>query len=175
MNRILLYLMLSSITGTSASITKPTCLPFDYIRDISAIQKLLKKEWKHLFLSPSYDEQLVHKLFFKKLPGDTSVINTAVNIDVLYAQEQFAGFITYYVKKNHVGHIELLAIEEAYRKNGYGGFLIEHTIARFKGLGCNYVQLYVYLSNPRAITFYEHLGFTLKANFGAYILLNKNI
>lgn len=150
-------------------------LPFDYSRDINAVQTLLKKEWPKLFLTPSYDEALIQRMFFRKRPGDTSVTNTTLNIQVLYCQGILAGFITYYLKRSHIAHIELLAIDSAFRNKGYGRYLIQEVIKECKQQGCATVQLYVYSSNPSAIKFYEHLGFSLKANYGAYILLYKSI
>lgn len=150
-------------------------LHFDYARDMNAVQNLLKKEWQKLFLSPSYDEALIHKMFFKRRPGDMSVNNTTVTIDVLYSEGKLVGFVTYYYKNPNIGHLELLAIDSAFRKKGYGKYAIEQVTQECKKRGCTTLQLYVYTSNPNAIKFYEHLGFSLKANFGSYILLHKNI
>lgn len=150
-------------------------LPFDYARDIGAVQNLLKKEWQKLFLSPSYDDHLIHKMFFKRRPGDMSVANATVNIDVLYSEGKLVGFVTYYYKNPNVGHLELLAIDSAFRKKGYGKYAVEQVTQECKKRGCTTLQLYVYTNNPPAIKFYEHLGFSLKANFGSYILLYKLI
>lgn len=175
MNRILLFLILGSIGWNNTLFLNPTCMPFDYARDMSVVRKLLKTEWPKLFLSPSYDENLVQKMFYKKQPGDVSVTNTTLNIKVLYDDSRLVGFITYYSKKNQVGHIELLAVDATSRNKGHGTFLIDTITQEFKKSECLSLQLYVYTSNPRAITYYEHLGFTLKANFGAYLLLSKKI
>lgn len=155
--------------------TNFNCNSFDYKRDMGSIEKILKKEWHNLFLTPSYDEALIYKMFYRKKPGDMSVPHLEVSIDVIYEGTNLAGFVTYYIKKHHVGHLELLAIDSQFRKKGYGTLLIEHVIQKCKKNGCTVLQLYVYVSNPKAIKFYEHLGFKLKANFGAYILLSKDI
>lgn len=151
------------------------CIRFDYKRDMNAVEKILKKEWSKLFLTAHYDEALIYKIFHNKKPGDMSVPHLKIAIDVLYAENKLAGFITYYVKKDRTGHLELLAIDSQFRNQGFGTFLIEHVIQEFKKNECTTLQLYVYLSNPRAITFYEHLGFKLKTNFGSYILMYKDI
>jgi ribosomal protein S18 acetylase RimI-like enzyme len=150
-------------------------IPFDYYRDINAVQNLIKKEWQKLFLSPFYDDALIHKMFFKRKPGDVSVVNTTAHIDVLYSEGKLAGFVTYYYKDPNIGHLELLAIDSQFRKKGYGKYIIEQVTQECKKHECTTLQLYVYTSNPSAIKFYEHLGFTLKANFGSYILLYKHI
>jgi ribosomal protein S18 acetylase RimI-like enzyme len=142
---------------------------------MNAVEKILKKNWGNLFLTPDYDPALVYKMFYRKKPGDMSVPNLDVTINVVYFETKLAGFVTYYIKKNHVGHLELLAIDSEFRNKGYGTFLIEHTVQECKKRGCSILQLYVYTSNPHAITFYEHLGFKLKANFGVYILMHKDI
>lgn len=175
MHRFSIWITLSCLAWGYQDYPLPSCIAFDYSRDMPQVQALLKKEWAKLFLSSAYDEQLVYKIFFKKRPGDTTVTNTMVTIDVLYEEKKLVGFITYYVKPHQVGHIELLCIDSAFRKKGYGKFLIDHVIYEVKKSSCTTIQLYVYTTNPPAITFYEHLGFSLKANFGIYILLYKNI
>lgn len=169
------FLLISSLAYSLLIQANIERLPFDYSRDMNAVQVLLKKEWSKLFLSPSYDEALIQKMFFRKRPGDASVTNTSLNIQVLYCQGALAGFITYYPKHSRIAHIELLAIDSVFRNKGYGKYLIEQVIEECKQQGCTTVQLYVYTSNPAAIKFYEHLGFSIKINYGAYILLYKSI
>lgn len=175
MKQIRLLLAIIFITFPHFVYCNTHYLPFDYARDMGSVQNLLKKEWQKLFLSPSYDQALIYKMFYQKKPGDISLINTKVTIDVLYSEGKFAGFVTYYFKPHNIGHLELLVIDSEFRKKGYGKYLIEQVIHECKNRGCTTLQLYVYTSNPPAIKFYEHLGFNLKANFGSYILLYKNI
>ena len=127
-------------------------------------------------LMPRYDEMIIHKIFYGRKPGDLSSFpHLRVIIDVLYADDKLAGFVTYYFKKHNVAHLELLAIDSSMRKKGYGKLLVEHVIQEAKKHDCSIVQLYVYTSNPSAIKFYEHLGFKLKGNFGSYILISRDI
>lgn len=176
MNFIRTYVVTAALLLSTAFIECAIdCIRFDYNRDMKAVEKILKKEWSKLFLTPHYDEALIYKMFHNKKPGDMSVPHLEATIDVLYIENKLAGFITYYVKKNRIGHLELLAIDSQFHHQGYGTFLIEHVIKECKKNGCSTLQLYVYLSNPSAVTFYEHLNFKLKANFGSYILMYKDI
>lgn len=174
MNRFITILVFNCLFWPASNYSFD-CLRFNFHRDMPKIKSILKKEWSKLFLSPSYDENLIHKMFFKKHPGDTSVTHTTTTIDVLYQDDHLVGFVTYYVKASKVGHLELLCVGSAHRKKGYGTFLIEHVIDEVKKQGCTTLQLYVYTSNPNAITYYKHLGFGIKVNFGSYILMYKDI
>lgn len=148
---------------------------FDYAQDMSSVESILRKEWPKLFFNPNYDEQFVHSIFYKKCPGDIYARYTKVIIDVLHEDGKLIGFISYYFKRDHIGHVELLAIDPDHQKKGYGKLLIEKVIQKFKAANCKQIQLYVYTTNPKAIQFYKRLNFSIKSNFGSYLLLSKDI
>lgn len=55
--------------------------------------------------------------------------------------------------------IERIYVLEEYQGNGYGGALIQHAEQQAKALGKSIIWLGVWEKNPRAIAFYEHIGF----------------
>lgn len=57
------------------------------------------------------------------------------------------------------GKIELLYVDEAYRRQGIGKMLLAYGEAKLKEKGCNYISLEVMPIND-AYMMYKHLGFT---------------
>ncbi len=160
---------------TACAPARQTYSVFDYRQHMPAITVLLKKEWSKLFLIPSYDEGMVEKIFKFFRPGDFSQQDKALSIRALYLDEQLVGFVTFYFKDIATGHIELLAIDSAFRGQGLGKFLVGQVAQECMQRGCSILQLYVYRSNPNAIQFYRHLGFAIQRDFGQYLLLSKPI
>lgn len=152
-----------------------TIREFNSSTDTGKVVQLIKTEWKKLFLLPSYDESLVQRMLVNRKPGDTSAHDAKLLVKVLEIEGVFAGFITFFLRNPTIGQIELLAIDQSHRSKGLGRLLIDHARDYFKIHGRSYMQLYVYTSNPKAISFYERLNFTVKAHFGHYQLLGKSI
>lgn len=171
------FLIISFFAYSSLLAIVPTITvrEFNQSKDIKQVQQLIKKEWSKLFLLPAYDEAMMQKMFVHFIPGDTSASRAKLSIKVLNIDGSFAGFITYFMKSQTIGQIELLSITPEQRNKGLGKLLIKHVTDQLKLQGCTYLQLYVYTNNPDALTFYHHLGFKLKTNFGHYQLLGLQI
>lgn len=169
-NFITLFLSLHIIANAT-----PAIVPFNYQTDIAAVETILKDVWSALFWMPHYDHQLIKVIFEDKHPGDPIARNHPLSISVLKDNGQLIGFITYYQPNSDTGHIELLAIDKAYKGLGCGKKLINYVQNWFARLGCKYLQLYVYTANTHAIQFYNHLGFNIKKKFPGYLLFTKQI
>jgi len=79
--------------------------------------------------------------------------------------EQFAGVaqLTFIPSLTYRGswraQIEGVRVDETYRSRGLGQALIEHAVAQARERGCRLVQLTTDKQRPRALEFYERLGF----------------
>lgn len=148
---------------------------YNYLRDCSEIVGLIREEWSKLFLQPSYDDKMINKMLVKNRPFSIAYQDKQLHIRVLRDEDKIAGFATYYYPAPTVGHIELLAINKQFRSKGLGKKLIEYVTTEMAKQGVKTLQLYVYPTNPEAIKFYTHLGFTVKAHYPGYMLLYKPI
>ncbi len=158
-----------------ASTPSITIREFQPKTDTKNIVALIKKEWHKLFLLPSYNDTIIQRMFVHKKPGDSSAPTAQLIIQVLEIEGAFAGFVTFFLRDQTIGQIELLAVDQSYRGKGLGTLLIDHVSDFFKTSGRSYLQLYVYTSNSDALKFYKHLDFKLKAHFGHYQLFGKKI
>jgi len=70
--------------------------------------------------------------------------------------------------EERTGHIMNLAIDPAYRGQGYGKLLLEHGLEYLKGLGAECVELEVRVDNELAIRLYERYGFRIKEHLPNY-------
>jgi ribosomal protein S18 acetylase RimI-like enzyme len=154
---------------------EPLIMPFNYQADMPQVEALIKKEWSHLFWMPQYDADLIDIIFRTQKPGNIFARDKLLKITVLKENSTLIGFITYYQSDKDTGDIELLAIDSNYQGLGYGKKLMNTIQNWFKRIGCKYVQLYVYTTNPHAIQFYKHLGFTVKNSFPTHVLFTKPI
>lgn len=63
--------------------------------------------------------------------------------------------------EGHRGWINYLAVHPMHRGVGNGRALMNEAEARLRARGCPKINLQVRASNPKAISFYENLGFTI--------------
>jgi len=148
---------------------------FNYETDIHHIESLVKKEWRHLFWMPAYNQPLITQMFKDRHPGDPAARTKHLYISVLKEHTQVYGFITYYFASQTTGHIELLSIDKSYQGLGYGKKLLACAVDFFTDHQCSLLQLYVYTNNHHAIEFYKHQGFSVKRTFPGCLLLSKEI
>ena len=146
-------------------------------QDTPPITKLIELNWSKLFTYASFNPGVVNNILVNKRPGNYADYDKQLIIKVLYDDETniIIGFITYYYINAHTCNIELLAIDQAYRAQGHGTKLIEHVQAQAQKAGAQFLQLYVYTSNPKAIELYTHLGFQTKQRLPGCLLLSKKI
>lgn len=142
-------------------------------QDLRAVCQIMKSQWAKLTTAPSYNQPMVDDMFTKQVPFDTAHKNKKLYIIVYEIDNQIAGFATYYYSSATTGHVELLAISPTHQSKGYGKKLMEHIQQQFKDNNAQYIQLYVYPSNPKAIDFYKHLGFDIKMRAMQHWLLSK--
>ena len=170
-SRLTAIVLLLSLTFPA----EPSIMPFTYASDIKPVETLIKKEWRRLFWMSEYNQALITTIFKNQHPGDPAARAQQLFISVLKEEGALRGFITYYYSSPQTGHIELLCVDPDYQGFGYGKKLVTHVEHFFAANGCTLLQLYVYTSNPHAIQFYTHRGFTIKKKNPGYLLLSKEL
>jgi ribosomal protein S18 acetylase RimI-like enzyme len=79
------------------------------------------------------------------------------------------GFVIGCRISNGVGMIPQIAVHPSYQGRGVGNALMQHSFERYKALGFHTVSLTVTKQNRRAYDWYQHLGFKIRKEFGAYV------
>ncbi len=68
-----------------------------------------------------------------------------------------------------VGHITQICVSPALRGQGAGYELLRRSLAALAGYGCRQASLTVTAANQPAVRLYERVGFTVRAQFPAYV------
>ena len=82
---------------------------FNEKRDTTAIINLFRREWDWLVLSPDYSPEFILKF---KTPSQNPLDIGKLNIKVLYANNSFAGFVTYHKEEDKIGRLLFLAVHQ---------------------------------------------------------------
>lgn len=94
-----------------------------------------------------------HKDIARKLAEQPELFLVGVVNEALIATVM-AGY------EGHRGWVYYLAVAPALRGRGFGRALMQHVEALLVRRGCPKLSLLVRTSNPEAIAFYRHLGYT---------------
>ncbi len=84
-------------------------------------------------------------------------------------QQNPCGFVIGCRISDGVGMIPQIAVHPSFQGHGLGNVLIQHSLDQYKSLGFHSVALTVTKKNRRAYDWYQHLGFKLRKEFGAYV------
>jgi ribosomal protein S18 acetylase RimI-like enzyme len=152
----------------------PEIVPFNYVHDFEPVTKLCQQEWHNLFTIP-FDSGMLHRMFALRKSGDPTQSDKQLLINVLKADKQVIGFVTYFMKNPKTVHLELLAIDKEQRGNGYGTQLLNHVAQFGTKIGAQNLQLFVLNHNKRGFDFYHRLGFVSSLKYPGYVLLCKNL
>ena len=80
---------------------------------------------------------------------------------VILDDEHIVGYLSYIIKKNHTGklNVDQLVILERYRGKGLGKKLMDEAKKIAQENGCDRIELNCWLFNENAIKMYEQIGF----------------
>lgn len=129
---------------------------FVYDQDMPQLNILLFKEWPRLYnrTLDSSDNPSITLRFKDRL------LNThPVQIRIARVDSQIAGFITYYKVDPTKGHIDLLAVDEKFRKKGLATALLQTAENNLKKQCVNTVDILVLNTNTTAQHLYKKIGF----------------
>jgi len=83
------------------------------------------------------------------------------------AQQHLCGFAIVYFGRTHA-HINLLAVDQSWRRRGVGRELLEWQVSSARTAGIRYLTLEVRNSNKAAQTFYQDCGFEVRETVRNY-------
>jgi diamine N-acetyltransferase len=115
----------------------------------------------HAAHSPYFADWFVHHTFAQRRAGLVDGTRTAVRVDLAQDAEtgQAAGYCIASVNEAHIGEIDSLYVEPAYRHAGIGDRLMQRALAWLDEQGVTTKQLGVAVGNEQAFAFYARYGF----------------
>lgn len=137
-----------------------TCgLVEDYIpsRDRQDVINLFKENWYWLIASNDFSTEF---MLDKRAPDKNPRYLGSMYFKVLRIDNQLAGFTASYMKKNDLGRVLFLVINEKFRGKGYADVMMKCAIDHLVSLGAKRVILLTREQNIKAQKVYLRLGFT---------------
>ena len=132
---------------------------FDPERDTEALVNLCHKEWNLLVYGGdnfSFNEKIQ---YCKQTFQEYHKYANRYGVKVLHENDKLAGFVAYDAHDPKKGLIELLAVEQNFRGNGYGKVLLEHSIDELHNKNINSIDICVRKDNIPALALYKKNGF----------------
>lgn len=139
------------------SVISDSVIPFDYARDADNIKQTFIDDKYWLLSSQDYDVEhmLANRAPNKREPRYIGKLT----IKVLYENNQFVGFIAYYLKNFFLGQILFVDVKQEFRGKGYAQKLVKYAIEDMKRQGATMITLVTRTSNTSAQAVYKKLGF----------------
>lgn len=142
-------------------------------QDFAAVCQIMKNHWHKLSTMPEYNQALMDGMLIHQVPFDMAHKDKKLHIIIFEDEGTVVGFATYYYQNPVTGHVELLAVAPSHQSKGLGKKIMAYIQNELKQNKAQFVQLYVYPNNHKAIDFYQHLGFGVKMRALQYWLLSK--
>ena len=92
-----------------------------------------------------------------------------LNIKVLRENDQFIGFVAYYMKNFFIGQLLFLAVKPEFRGKGYAQKLMQYAIEDLKKQGATMITLVTRTSNVAAQAVYKKAGFHVSHEEDGYV------
>jgi len=171
------YLIFHKAPSTSACYhATATILPYVPERDQEQVVDLFHRDWYWLSVN-EYSRE--HVLFMVNTGSPNEVeSNYFGKMKVRILRERngaFVGFVTYYMKNFHQGHILFLAIHPDYRGKRYADCLIRYALDDLKAEGAQEVLLLTYTPNTGAIKLYKRFGFVETHRDGKFVFFKYKL
>lgn len=146
---------------------------FNEARDLPEILKAFERDRYWLTANPDSRPDI---LFKERTPNVYKPhLYGTLNIKVLWEQDKFVGFVTYYKKNFYEGKILFIDVNPGFRGKRYGQKLLEYAFDDFKSQGIKVVGLVTRPSNHRAIKLYKRIGFVQTKIDDTYVWFKKNL
>lgn len=147
---------------------------FIYERDAQFVKDIFVKDWYWLVADESDllhedVEQLLQHGYIEKRGGRSQ---DPAFIKMIVDDNKPQAFIVYYKQRAHRGYIQFLGVSPDARGKGYGKKLIKYALSDLFSKDCDYVYLTARLSNTKARSIYESVGFKEKYRDEKYIEYN---
>ncbi len=96
-----------------------------------------------------------------------AIVERSSNVVLAAGRDALIGFGIMHYGDTHA-HLALLAVQPAYRRQGWGGRLLRWLLEPARALGLLRVLVEARADNPLAIAFYERHGFSRRATVAGY-------
>lgn len=144
-------------------------------QDAEILTDLMKEYWNVLAPGNEYNPAIVNATLNDQV--SVTFYPKKITIKVLKVENKVVGFITYLLCADHIGHIELLAVDHSAHRHGNGTLLVQHAINDLQAMGATAINICVVESNNKAQALYHKFGFKIAQQFkeNNVLLLSKEI
>lgn len=131
---------------------------FNKQRDAQDILALFERDRYWLLSSDDYSPEYMLE---HKTPSMKSIrYRGKLKIKVLRENNEFIGFVAYYMKTAYQGFILFVAVKHELRGKRHAEKLVHSALLDLKACGAHYIRLITRVSNIRALNLYKRLEFT---------------
>lgn len=131
---------------------------YEAARDKEDIQKLFDNNWYWLISSDDYS---VNFMLDRRAPNQYNPRYFGkLQIQVMRVNNEFVGFVAYYMKNFYLGQLLFIAVKQDQRGKGYAKVLMNYALEQLKEMGATKVKLVTRPTNLSAIAVYNKTGFT---------------
>ena len=153
---------------------RESILDYDRTRDKKFILSLFDKDW--YWLSGYSREEANTDIFLEHLsPSIDPGYAGQLIIKVLYADNQPAGFVAYYMKSAREGTILFIDVIHTLRRRHYGRALLDYAVDELRKKGARIVRLVTRPQNIPAQTLYKKAGFKEYHHDDTYSFFEKRV
>lgn len=145
---------------------------FEEERDAVDILEIFDQDWYWLVADDDYSPEFMLKY---RAPKQDPLYAGRMHIKVLREQDEFVGFVSYYMKTNTLGFLNFLAIKPEFRGKRYADQLMRYAIDDMKRMGATRIDLITRPSNTSAQKVYNRMGFVLTRQDGDYVSFSLSI
>ena len=157
----------------ASTISGPVILDYDEARDTAEILDIFKKDWYWLISSEDYSPEFMLKNRAPKM-HDPRYYGKLI-IKVMYDNNQFVGFTTYYMKNFFIGQILFVAVKQELRGKGYAQKLTKYAIEDLKKHGATMITLLTRSANTAAQAVYKKLGFNVTFEEDGFVYFDMRV
>ena len=130
---------------------------FDYARDMADVASVFERNryWLTSIPDSSVEYAMRHRAAYPD-PRYWGTLTTKVMRD---HENNFLGFVSYFMERRTEGKVLFLAINEPFRGKGYSNTLLAYAVNALRDRGALAVNLVTRTSNVRAQKIYHRVGF----------------
>lgn len=148
---------------------------YDPDKDFVALVNLINANMFWLSENPDFSAE---KFLSMRAPNWDPSRKGQTTISVLEAGGSTAGFVSFHKKGPTHGYIWLLAVDQNFRRRGFGEMLLNHALNQLKKQGAQYVTLTTRMAKTPAISLYQKAGFVeqgREVDRGILTLIKRNL
>jgi len=162
------------VVGVALFVSRGSCSPssgivltdYNLARDYDQLIALFERNRYWLTTDPNSPTEYI---FTHLSPRPDSRYHGQMTVKILRSNGDLAGFVSYYMKRNDVGFILYLGIDERYRGKHLADRLMKHAMDDLLSRGAKRIELITRPTNISAQTVYNRLGFRERGRDNVYV------